>query len=90
MNHLAFLLKPALTGQKTGREKRTAVFLLHVLSDDQIGRAGFVFDRDEHGAVGRPWPLPHQHQSGELDPTPIPQIREIPATNDPFLSQALP
>lgn len=90
MDHIAFLLQPALTGQKTGREKGAAVFFLHILPDDQIGSAGFVFDRDEHGTVGRPWPLPHQHQAGELDPASIPQIREIPATNDPFLSQALP
>ena len=72
MDHIALFLKPAFTGQQTGREKRKPVLLLHILPDNQIGRAGFIFDRDEHGAVRRSRPLPHQDKTRELDPAPIP------------------
>ena len=42
-----------------------AIPLPHVGPDDQIGRAGFVFDRHERHSLGGSRSLSHEHQPGD-------------------------
>ena len=54
-----------------------------LLVDDQVHRAGFVLERDERDALGRAWPLPHQHHPRDVTGVPKgarPVAREPSAT----------
>ena len=59
----ARMLYPAAAAEHRGAEDHAAVFLEDVRPHDQIGVGGFVFERDEHDALGRTWHLAHSTKS---------------------------
>ncbi len=48
----------------------------HVLVDDQVHRARFIFERNERDALGGSGPLTQQHQAGHADRRIVGQIDE--------------
>jgi hypothetical protein len=57
MYHLPFPLNAAVDADHAGAEHDAPVFLKYLYPDDEIGDAGFVLQRDEHGALGGARPL---------------------------------
>ena len=60
----AFTLNLAAAGQHLRAENGPAMFLKERGPDNQIGDIAFVFERDEHDALGRTRTLTHHHEAG--------------------------
>jgi hypothetical protein len=67
MSDIVGALDAAPDQQEAGCHHGGAVALEHVRPDNQVGDAGLIFERDEADAAGRPGPLAHQHDTGDLD-----------------------
>ena len=65
MSHAVLPLQEARGNECPGLAADAAIPLPHMGPDDQIGRAGFIFERDERGSLGGSRPLSHEHQPGD-------------------------
>ena len=76
---LARRLDVAVGDPGRGAAGDAVVAVPRVLVDDQVHRAGFVFERDERDALGRAGPLTQQHQAGHADRRVVRQLDELVA-----------
>jgi len=90
MNHLAFPLDPAVDRHHAGTEHDPARPLEQLWPDDNIGRAGFVLDGDEHRALRRARPLAHQHQAGGHQPSRVARRHRLGTGDDPAAGKVGP
>ena len=64
VDHLAFPLQFAATGQHAGGQHEAALTVEHRGPDDEIGMTGLVLDGDEQHAAGTAGTLAYQHDAG--------------------------
>ncbi len=65
MRHAVLPLQKARGQKSQGVPSYPAIALPNVRPDNQIGRAGFVFERDKRGSLGGSRPLAHKHQPAD-------------------------
>jgi hypothetical protein len=63
VDDVAFALHFAAHGDKAGAEHLRAELLEHFRPDDDVGDAGFVFERHENDAGGRARALTHEDEA---------------------------
>lgn len=82
MDHFALTLNLAANAEHRGGEQHAAILLENLDPDDDIGRAGLVFHRQEHHALGRAGPLTDKNKAGRLQPASVARLHRFPAGDD--------
>ena len=88
VDDFALFLQAALGDQNRGPGGRLEKAPPDVGADDQVGHAGFVFQRDEGDAVGRGRALADQHQSGHPHGHSVVERRQARGRHDASAARA--
>lgn len=71
MDHFPFTLQISVGLQERRMTRGQAIAIVNLRSDDQIGDAGFVLERDEDDSVSGARVLAAENQSGDFNPSAI-------------------
>eukprot|EP00913_Durusdinium_trenchii_P028428 g26656.t1 len=81
-------LQSAVGDHRRGAGRNALIPFPYFLPDDQIRRAGFVFQRDERNPLGRAGTLPQQNEPGDFARAVVRRCCQIRRLNDlPLLQQ---
>ena len=75
-------------GEKLRAEELAALAVADVAPDDHVGRAGFVFERDEDHAARGVGPLPADDDAGRADDAALRRLRDLGGGGEPPLVAA--